>query len=272
MSRRRNRKGFSLVELQIAFLVFAIAVSGLGPLIVMQSRHLKKIESRFAADTTYYLSPSRDAWARKLGAGATMTTFDPGVAPADPVLVSDDADSSFTIHDSGTQVPKGNGKGKGGGSTIVYNWTEATDASAYQGKYYYHEGGTGQNTARWNFTDLPAGWYEVRVTWHEDPLQTTTAPFAVYEGTTSKGSFSINQQLAPSGDVIDGRPWQSLGVFSISTGGLAVELTDAVTERVAADAVRLIAVRNVVNINSLEKSLLNEDVTAHVTVTVEVPQ
>lgn len=271
MSSQRNRKGFSLVELQIAFLVFAIAVSGLGPLIVMQSRHLKKIESRFTADTTYYLSPSNDDWARKLGAGATLTTSDPGSAAADPVLVSDDADSSFTILNSGIGVPKGNGKGKGSGSTVVYNWTQATNASTYNGKYYYHEGGTGANTARWSFSDLPAGWYEVRVTWHEDPVQTTAAPFTVYEGTTSKGAFSINQQLAPSGDVIDGRPWQSLGVFSITTGGLAVELTDAVTERVAADAVRLISVRNVVSINSLEKSLWNEDVTAHVTVTVEVP-
>ena len=268
MTRKRNRKGFSLVELQIAFLVFAIAVSGLGPLIVMQSRHLKKIESRFTADTTYYLAPSNDAWARKLGAGASLKTFDVGSGPAAPVVVIDDADNGFSILDSSGSSGKGKAKGKSASSV----WVSVENAAAYQSNCYTHEGGTGQNAARWEFSGLPAGWNDVCVTWPEDSLQSTSAPFTVYEGTVSKGEFPIDQQVAPSGDEIDGRPWQSLGIFSTSSGVLSVELTDATDAPVVADAVRLIPVRNKVQVNTLERSLQNEDVTAHVTVTVEVPE
>lgn len=268
MTRKRNRKGFSLVELQIAFLVFAIAVSGLGPLIVMQSRHLKKIESRFTADTTYYLAPSNDAWARKLGAGASLKTFDVGSGPAAPVVVIDDADDGFSILDSSGSSGKGKAKGKSASSV----WESVANAAAYQSNCYTHEGGTGENAARWEFSGLPAGWYDVRVTWPEDSLQSTSAPFTVYEGTVSKGEFPIDQQVAPSGDEIDGRPWQSLGIFSTSSGVLSVELTDATDDPVVADAVRLIPVRNKVQVNTLERSLQNEDVTAHVIVTVEVPE
>jgi Tfp pilus assembly protein PilV len=267
---KRNRKGFSLVELQIAFLVFAIAVSGLGPLIVMQSRHLKRIESRFTADTIYYLAPSNDAWARKLGAGASLRTYDPGSGPAAAILVIDDADDGFTVLDSSGS--SGKGKGKGVGKQAASVWTAASNSAAYLSNCYTHEGGTGENAARWEFSGLPAGWYDVRVTWPEDSLQSTTAPFTVYEGTVSKGEFPINQQVAPSGDEIDGRAWQSLGIFSTSSGVLAVELTDAADDPVVADAVRLIPVRNKVQVDGLERSLQSEEVTAHVTVTVEVPE
>ena len=252
MPRQPNRKGFSLVELQISFLVFAIGVAGLGPLVVMQSRHLKTIENRFNSNNVYYLSPSNDEWARKLGAGASMTAYDPGPRPTPPVLVMDDGDISF--------------------STEGDDWTVETNADSYQGNHQQHAGGDGSAIARWGFTNLAPGWYDVRVTWHEDDAQTTAAPFKVLEGLQNKGESSIDQQVAPSGEVIDGRPWQSLGIFSITSGSLSVELTDASADPVVADGVRLIPVKNDVQINSLDKSLSSEDVTAHVTVTVQVPQ
>ncbi len=251
MRHKPNRKGFSLVELQISFLVFAIGVAGLGPLVVMQSRHLTKIESRFNANNTYYLSPSNDDWARKLGAGASITPFDPGPRATSPILVMDDSDTSFV--------------------TVGEDWNPETNES-YQGNCQKHIGGDGTAIARWEFTGLPAGWYDVRATWHEDDMLTTAAPFTVYEGTENKGETPIDQQVAPSGEVIDGKPWQSLKIVSITSGTLTVELTDASADPVVADAIRLIPLKNDIQINSLEKSLSNEDVTAHVTVTVQVPQ
>jgi hypothetical protein len=269
-----------LVELQISFIVFAIGVAGLGPLVVMQSRHFEKLESRFNANNIYYLSPSNDEWARKLGACASMTTIDPGPAPSAPDLVIDDLDSNFSVAASSSANGNGNGNGHGNGNgngngnngSSSQGWQVGTSVNSYQGTNQYCEGGDITDVARWEFSGLSAGWYDVRVTWFEDDLQTTAAPFAVYEGTNVKGEFTLNQQVAPTGDIIEGRPWQSLGVFSITTGVLTVELTDANGERVVADGVRLIPVQNDVQINFLEKSISSEEVTAHVTVTVQVPQ
>ncbi len=75
---RACRRGFSFLELQVAFVLFGIALAGLVPLVVMQSRQLKKIEDRFNHQTTYYVTPSANLWARKLGAAAGIATEDPG--------------------------------------------------------------------------------------------------------------------------------------------------------------------------------------------------
>jgi len=73
-----DRRGVSLLELQVAFVLFGIILSGLVPLTVMQLRQLKKYEERLNPDTTYYLLPASDPWARKLGAAATMLNSAPG--------------------------------------------------------------------------------------------------------------------------------------------------------------------------------------------------
>jgi prepilin-type N-terminal cleavage/methylation domain-containing protein len=67
------RGGFSMLELQVALVVFGIALTGLGPLVVMHSRQLKRLESRFSPQATYYVTPSADLWSRKLGAAASVT-------------------------------------------------------------------------------------------------------------------------------------------------------------------------------------------------------
>jgi hypothetical protein len=79
---RNRRNGTSLLELEVAFVVFGIALSGLAPLIVMQMRHAARLEQRFNDQSTYYLVPATDPWARKLGAAATITSTPP--ASTDP--------------------------------------------------------------------------------------------------------------------------------------------------------------------------------------------
>jgi type II secretory pathway pseudopilin PulG len=76
--KRAVPKAFSLLELQVSFVLFGIAIGGLGPLVIMQSRQLKSIENRLNHQTTHYLSPPTDVWARKLGAAAAIETEDPG--------------------------------------------------------------------------------------------------------------------------------------------------------------------------------------------------
>jgi type II secretory pathway pseudopilin PulG len=138
-----GRTGFSLLELQVAFIIFGLALAGLFPLVIMQSKQLSKVESRFNSATTYYLVPSSDPWVRKLGASATIQTQDPGPKP--PVLLIDNADAGYS--ETGT------------------NWTTETRASAYNGTSRAHLLGTGANKATWLFTGLTPCWYDVRATW-----------------------------------------------------------------------------------------------------------
>ena len=61
------RRGFSFLELQVAFVLLGIALAGLVPLVVMQSKQLLAIESRLSCEETHYFAPTDSAWARKLG-------------------------------------------------------------------------------------------------------------------------------------------------------------------------------------------------------------
>lgn len=251
MRKFHCRNGFTLVELQVAFVVFAIAMAGLCPLVVMQSKHLRNIEARFSDDTTYYLIPSTDEWARKLGAAASIETTDPGAPAADPILVVDDGDSAF--------------------STVGTGWSSNSGTGLFQGDGHLHAAGTAADIAKWQFTGLTPGWYDVRVTWLKKNNQATDAPFTVFDGSDSEGTFNINQKQVPSGDTYSGQTWESLGVFLITSGDVLVELSADANGKVVADGVRLVQVVNDVQINSLEKSLTSENTTAHVSVTVLVP-
>jgi hypothetical protein len=72
-----RRAGITFLELEVAFVVFGIALSGLAPLIVMHMRHVAKLEKRFNDQSIYYLVPAADPWVRKLGAAATVTLVAP---------------------------------------------------------------------------------------------------------------------------------------------------------------------------------------------------
>lgn len=81
MTRRNTRRrGFSLLEVQVAFVLLGIAIAGVGPLVVMQMKLARKFEngfnpqtSYFRPGTTFYLVPRPDVWERKLGIAATLS-------------------------------------------------------------------------------------------------------------------------------------------------------------------------------------------------------
>ncbi len=62
-------------------------------------------------------------------------------------------------------------------------------------------------------------------------------------------------------------PWQSLGIFSITSGTLRVELSDDANDEVVADAVRIVPWGNQVQVLSVQKSFDSEEVTVRVSVT-----
>jgi type II secretory pathway pseudopilin PulG len=243
------RAGFSFLELQVAFVLLGIALAGLGPLVVMQSKQLRMLESRFDHQTAYYLVPSTDSWARKLGAAASIATEDPGT-PSPVVTLIDDGDPGYSDT---------------GGS-----WIQWSSGDPFQGDYRENELGAGSDKASWEFAGLEAGWYEVLVTWGRDGWA-TDAPYTVLDGETPLATVRVNQSNDPSGAVFEGSPWESLGVFSIAGGALRVDLSDDADEWVVADAVRIVPIRNDVEVLSLAKSLDSESVTAEVSVTLQVP-
>lgn len=85
-----RRSGFSMLELEVALVVFGFGLTGLCPLMVMHSRQLKKLEERFSPQNTYYLIPSSEIWARKLGGAASLATADTtSQPPTGQILVKD---------------------------------------------------------------------------------------------------------------------------------------------------------------------------------------
>lgn len=251
--KRKNavRAGFSFLELQVAFVLFGIALAGLVPLVVVQSRQLQKLESRCNDEATYYLVPSSSTWACKLGAPATIQTEDPGPPAPPAVTLIDDGDPGYS--ESGE------------------NWHSHFEDGAFNSELRCNHEGDGSELALWEFSGIPAGKYEVLVTWKTKDNLATNAPYTFYDGTTAEGTITVNQMLAPSGPIFEGVPWESLGVFSIVGDTLRVELNDNADVRVWADAVRIVPVRNIVQVISMEKSLISEDVTAHVSITVQLP-
>ncbi len=231
--------------------VFGIALVGLFPLTVMHSRVLRSLEERYSAQDEWYLTASQDRWARKLGAAASLTATDPGSMPTPPLLVADDGDIEYT--DTG--------------------WTEEADPSAFEADCRRAAPAEGQ-TATWTFSDVPAGWYQVQATWTESPDQVTDARYSIYDGDDLLGEPTVDQQTAPVGEEYEGSVWQTLDTkyFRAEAGSAQVQLHGQAAGEVVADGVRLVLLENDVQILSLDRSLGSEEVTAHVSVNVLVPQ
>lgn len=243
------RRGFTLLEFEVAMVVFGIALVGLFPLTVMHSRVLRSLEKRYSAQSEWYLAASQDRWARKLGAAAALAATDPGSMPTPPLLVADDGDVDYA--DTG--------------------WTEEVDPSAFKTDLHRATPAEGQ-TATWTFFDVPAGWYQVQATWTESPTQVTDALYTIYDGDDLLGESTVDQQTAPVGEKYKSSTWQILVTEYFRAGSAQVQLHGQAAGEVVADGVRLVLLENDVQILSLDRSLGSEEVTAHVSVNVLVPQ
>jgi len=119
-------------------------------------------------------------------------------------------------------------------------WTNLTNTLAYNLDYDYHAAGNGSGQATWNFDDIPQGTYQVLTKWIPFSNRATNAPYTILDDSTPIATVLVNQQLFPTGDQSNGITWQSLGMFSTSTGVLRVRLGDNANGFVIADAVRLV--------------------------------
>ena len=280
------RAGLSFLELQVAFLILGIALGGVVPLLVMQSKQIKQLQDRFkgtykddASAEVYYLAPSRDlaapdqafadsllfstnAWARKLGAVASLVREDdydglPALPqrpePAPDVI--DDMDGGPAYTESGA------------------GWHDGPEYVGFRDRLRMHNAGEGSEPASWTFTGLDPNWdYQVLITWVKAADQAAQAPFTVYDNTVAIQTFLVDQKNNdPDGETYEGAVWETLGVFDITSSTLKVVLKDDLSGKVVADAVRIIPVNGKYKLEvvdgTLEKSREDETVSIEVLVT-----
>jgi hypothetical protein len=104
---------------------------------------------------------------------------------------------------------------------------------------YATSSGSGQNTATWQATGLPAGLYQVQATWHAYGNQATNAPYAIYDGSTLLQTVAVNQTVSPAGSSFGGVAFQTLATVNLTTGTLKVTVNNTGNgSYVVADAVR----------------------------------
>jgi len=297
-----GRAGFTLVELIVAMVVLGVAMAGVFPLVATLSRQIQPLRKEDPANpgayiyetptpgrdwesdamrSIWYLTPFPEPWARKLGAGARITT-DSAYSPTyiEPsVIVRDDDNNAADSDGDGLQDYAGDAD---------TGWAfDAGAASAYGGdqhrKIAFKAGQTSTGTAIWSVAIGVAGWYSVQATWRAGGDQITDAQYAVVKnGGVTLAEQTVNQQVNPAGVADgDGRTWFALTPQPVSLAQgdtIQIILSDVRASSniedmyVVADAVRL--AHNEVSLSSLTR-IPNDDtetVTTDVSVTVAVPK
>ncbi len=123
-----------------------------------------------------------------------------------------------------------------GFSVISGTWGEST-GGYNNDQYTVTSGDTG--VVEWR-QELTPGQYRVSAAWTAVATRSSVAAYTVLDGSTTLATREINQKFAATADAtIGGKPFQSLGVFSVTNGTLAVQLADASILSVSADAVYL---------------------------------
>jgi prepilin-type N-terminal cleavage/methylation domain-containing protein len=274
------RSGFTMLEFIVAMIVLGIALTGLLPLEIMQSRVIESLELRYTAKGNqtnldlnhewnspvlrgqidseepipredygnWYMIPSSDPLARKLGAPAEFSLTLPASTPV--VNLVDDVDPANSDYEE-----------------VGTGWVAGTTVSVYGNDSRRHElQATPTDYAVWTFTNVAPGRYYILATWKESSDLaggTNQAKYEIYDGATdtTPSTVFVNQQNAPSGAVYKGRPWQTLKSKLIVNGTIKVRLYANSEKAVLADAVRIVRAPQVLSLN---KSFNSEDVTLKV--------
>jgi len=289
-----------MLEFIVAMVIFGTVLLGLLPLVIEYSKAVTSLENcnpetgrwhrsapgdndnnwfyyvsdpeRRHPDVWYYV-PSSDAWVRKLGASASVSTALPAPPPPfdPPDLVADDAYPADQYYsEADTQWVPGSASGYGGDSRIL------PPAAV---------GATTLSSATWIFPSIPSGWCEVQATFPGPPTPASQplATAAQYSysldggGTWNNYPNTVNQlNPAFTPDVYNGFNWYPVMTVYIAppsststTPQLRVRLNGqpAAGGYVVADAVRLVPVENNVQITSVVRSFDGKTATAKVTVT-----
>lgn len=99
--------------------------------------------------------------------------------------------------------------------------------------------GDGSSLATW-VCRLGPGEYQVSVTWAAHPNRATDAPFTLWDGDAAIATVEVNQQANPSDYRAGTVAWHELGLVTLTSDTLVVELSNDADGYVIADAIRVV--------------------------------
>jgi hypothetical protein len=245
-SSRRRRAGVSYLEIMVAMVVLGIGLAGICPLILMQLKLLRKLESPSPSSSSQViggvriedglvyvpespvstpmarvLQPQPDAWVRRLGLRATIQS---GVTPQTLPLPTTPSLQVVAVGDAAFSAP---------------NWTAGQDpAEIGSGVYWRSPGDAATGPASWDFAGISRGYYRVVATWSGDSRNASDATYTLtgIDGSPLTSPAPQDQRAAPLAT--------GLGLFYLDQT-LHVELSVSETGRVVADAIRIIPLNKV---------------------------
>ena len=148
------------------------------------------------------------------------------------LTVSDTDGGSSSVSTTATVAEIINFNSPGFSTTGPWYW-DATNNNEYLANP-----GTGNAVATWQSGVAP-GTYEVWTTWVAGGPRATNAPYTILDGSTAQAIVDVNQNFAPLGLQAGGFTWQELGVFSIQSGQLVVQLSNNANNVVVAQGIRI---------------------------------
>jgi len=123
------------------------------------------------------------------------------------------------------------------GFTSRGTWT--TQEGGFNGTYLTTPASTSATYAQWRLS-VPAGKYDVWVTWVAAPVDATNAPYQVSDSGTVLGTVAENQQQAPFDGRYGGVYWVDLGSFNFTTDLAYIRLSANANGNLSADGVLLV--------------------------------
>jgi prepilin-type N-terminal cleavage/methylation domain-containing protein len=295
VARSDQPSGFTLLELCVALIVLGVALGGLFPLVIRYSKTVSALEGctpqtgrwhmvsggdwvYVEPDPTldlnrkrpdrWYLVPSSDDWARKLGISARVYKDLPATTSSKQTNLA--LDDDLVHHDVYSE----------GDSAWI-----SGPSSGYNGGCRYHASNVNQSEASsaiWTFMNVQPGWYEVQATWPPGSVTepwTHAAHYKIYDTDRSEllaERTDVDQSLAPVGDQYDGRTWTPIATVYVKrygqTLGRKVEVRligESASDYTVADGIRLVYIRadgsvveNTIELKTLRRSLDGKSATA----------
>ena len=128
------------------------------------------------------------------------------------------------------------------GFSTTGTWTYGTNSDYFEDDILsVSSGGTGLNTATWEFTDLNEGTYRVSGTWFTYWNRASNAKYTISGIVGGDVEVTVDQHWIVNFIKDEGTQWQDFGYFEVESGGtLSITLTDEDANGViGADAFRI---------------------------------
>ncbi len=181
-----------------------------------------------------------DGWARKLGAGSTVTYNEPLITSS--LLLNeptkDDSNDSTKDDVVGPIDADDNESDSLYVEAVPANWTNATSSAAY-GNTYRKQQVAEATTAMWTLTVVEEGWYQVQATGFVSGVSSSGGNYTVGYGTgPTYDAVSIpSDKMFGLGTSVE---WTVLATKHFPAGIVTVQLNADATKTAIADCIRLV--------------------------------